>query len=263
MHFGPINTVRRLSTMDSAHWKTELFPVADRIEALATFERFSERRANEFEREVMLANGLRGTKDELMEAFAKATREETQRLYWRIKEIKNRANNPTPLPQPPPANFRSIGGDNINPMWNYIQQQNAAVAAHKQQMAAYDERDRLIQQENAKYVLGGRQMGLGQAAILALATPEEIAAAAAAKKLAAQREQQRIYLNQSNAVRYNQELAAKGDEYGLLRMAERYRDGDGVEKDLTKAKEYFNKAIAVGSTTAAEELKKLNDAVEK
>jgi hypothetical protein len=41
--------------MDSAYWKTELFPVADRIEALATFERFSERRANEFEREVMLA----------------------------------------------------------------------------------------------------------------------------------------------------------------------------------------------------------------
>ena len=119
MHFGPINTVRRLSTMDSAHWKTELFPVADRIEALATFERFSERRANEFEREVMLANGLRGTKDELMEAFAKATREETQRLYWRIKEIKNRANNPTPLPQPPPANFRSIGGDNINPCLLY------------------------------------------------------------------------------------------------------------------------------------------------
>ena len=41
--------------MDSAHWKTELFPVADRIEELATFKRFSERQANEFEREVMLA----------------------------------------------------------------------------------------------------------------------------------------------------------------------------------------------------------------
>ena len=62
---------------------------------------------------------------------------------------------------------------------------------------------------------------------------------------------------------YNQELAAKGDEYGLLRMAERYCDGDGVEKDLTKAKEYFNKAIAAGSPTAAEELKELNNAVEK
>jgi hypothetical protein len=41
--------------MDSAHWKTELFPVADRIEELASFERYSERRANLFEREVMLA----------------------------------------------------------------------------------------------------------------------------------------------------------------------------------------------------------------
>jgi hypothetical protein len=211
----------------------------------------------------LTANGLRGTKDELMEAFAKATREETQRLYWRIKEIKNRANNPTPLPQPPPANFRSIGGDNINPMWNYIQQQNAAIAAHKQQMAAYDERDRLIQQENAKYVLGGRQMGLGQAAILALATPEEIKAAQDAVQARAIADKKSAMQGQINAVRYNQELAAKGDGYGLLRMAERYRDGDGVEKDLTKAKEYFNKAIAAGSTTAAEELKKLNDAVEK
>lgn len=41
--------------MDSDYWKTELFPVADRIEELATFRRFSEGRANQFEREVMLA----------------------------------------------------------------------------------------------------------------------------------------------------------------------------------------------------------------
>jgi hypothetical protein len=101
----------------------------------------------------LTANGLRGTKDELMEAFAKATREETQRLYRRIEEIKNRVNNPTPLPQPPRANFRSIGGDNINPLWDYIQQQNALKMSHQQRLAAYDESDRLIQQEIAKYVL--------------------------------------------------------------------------------------------------------------
>lgn len=41
--------------MDSTHWKTELFPVADRIEDLATFRRYSDRRANLLEREVMLA----------------------------------------------------------------------------------------------------------------------------------------------------------------------------------------------------------------
>jgi len=41
--------------MDSTYWKTELFPVADLIEELATFTRFSERLANEFEREVTLA----------------------------------------------------------------------------------------------------------------------------------------------------------------------------------------------------------------
>jgi len=41
--------------MDSTHWKTELFSVADRIEELATFRRYSDRRANLLEREVILA----------------------------------------------------------------------------------------------------------------------------------------------------------------------------------------------------------------
>jgi TPR repeat protein len=59
------------------------------------------------------------------------------------------------------------------------------------------------------------------------------------------------------ALKYNQDQAAKGDAYGLLRMGERYRDGDGVEKNLAKAKEFFNKAVAAGSPSAAEELGKL------
>jgi hypothetical protein len=40
--------------MDSTYWKTELSPVADRIEEFAASGLFTERRANEFEREVML-----------------------------------------------------------------------------------------------------------------------------------------------------------------------------------------------------------------
>ena len=54
-----------------------------------------------------------------------------------------------------------------------------------------------------------------------------------------------------------QDMADKGDSYGLLRMGECYRDGDGVEKDLAKAKDYLTKAAAAGSLTAADELKKL------
>jgi hypothetical protein len=60
-----------------------------------------------------------------------------------------------------------------------------------------------------------------------------------------------------NALKYNQDLADKGDPAGLLRMGERYRDGDGVEKDLAKAKDYLTKAAADGSPTAAEELKQM------
>jgi hypothetical protein len=61
----------------------------------------------------------------------------------------------------------------------------------------------------------------------------------------------------ARVLKMNQDAAAKGDAYGLLRMGERYRDGDGVEKDLAKAKEYFQKAADAGSPTAAEELSKL------
>lgn len=60
------------------------------------------------------------------------------------------------------------------------------------------------------------------------------------------------------ALKSNQDAAAKGDMFGLLRMGERYRDGDGVEKDLGKAREYLQKAADAGSPTAKEELSKLN-----
>jgi TPR repeat protein len=60
------------------------------------------------------------------------------------------------------------------------------------------------------------------------------------------------------ALKWNQEQAAKGDAYGLLRMGERYRDGNGVPRDLSKAREYFTKASAGGSPTSADALSKLN-----
>jgi hypothetical protein len=55
----------------------------------------------------------------------------------------------------------------------------------------------------------------------------------------------------------NLDAADKGDAYGLLRMGERYRDGDGVPKDLTKARDYLSKAAAAGSPTAEADLKNL------
>jgi hypothetical protein len=60
------------------------------------------------------------------------------------------------------------------------------------------------------------------------------------------------------ALKANQKLADSGDAYGLLRMGERYRDGDGVPEDLNKAHDYLAKAAAAGSATAADELAKLN-----
>jgi TPR repeat protein len=41
-------------------------------------------------------------------------------------------------------------------------------------------------------------------------------------------------------------------------MGEHYRDGDGVPKDLSKAREYFTKAVNAGSPAATDALSKLN-----
>jgi hypothetical protein len=43
-------------------------------------------------------------------------------------------------------------------------------------------------------------------------------------------------------IKWNQEQAEKGDTSALHRLGERYRDGDGVTKDLAKSAEYFKKA---------------------
>jgi hypothetical protein len=82
------------------------------------------------------------------------------------------------------------------------------------------------------------------------------------KIMAGEKEKQRKNLQietaRNKALKFNQDAATKGDPYGLLRMGERYRDGDAVPKDLTKAREYLTKAAAAGSPTAADELSKLN-----
>jgi hypothetical protein len=62
----------------------------------------------------------------------------------------------------------------------------------------------------------------------------------------------------AKAVAYNQSQADKGDAFGLQRMGERNRDGDGVPKDLVKAKDYLTKAAAAGSVEATNELAQLN-----
>lgn len=62
----------------------------------------------------------------------------------------------------------------------------------------------------------------------------------------------------ARALKSNQDEAAKGDPIGLQRMGERYRDGDGVPKDLDKARDYFEKAQKAGNFLVDDELKKLN-----
>lgn len=58
----------------------------------------------------------------------------------------------------------------------------------------------------------------------------------------------------AKALNYNRDLAERGDAYGQFRMGERYRDGDGVDKDPRQAREWFAKASAQGDKAASKAL---------
>lgn len=94
---------------------------------------------------------------------------------------------------------------------------------------------------------------------IAVPTPEQVAEkrrvaqqpaveAAAAKKQAAD----------AATLKFYQELAEKGDASGQYRMGIRYLKGDGVPKDLDKARDYLSTATAQGNQDAAAELARLS-----
>jgi TPR repeat protein len=66
---------------------------------------------------------------------------------------------------------------------------------------------------------------------------------------------------ESYATKFYQNLADKNDAYGQLRMAERYLEGMGVQRDENQARQYFAKAIAQGNKDAARELELFNATV--
>src|SRR5580658_4355950 len=82
-----------------------------------------------------------------------------------------------------------------------------------------------------------------------IAAREEKEAEAAAAALKQKEAEAKV-----NALKANEAEAATGDMYGLLRMGERYRDGDGVETNLDKARDYLSRAAAAGELTASNEL---------
>jgi hypothetical protein len=90
-------------------------------------------------------------------------------------------------------------------------------------------------------------------------TPEQIEAAQRAAAAAKEKVASVAKAGANRALEMNEAAAATNDVYGLMRMGERYRDGDGVEKDPAKAKDYLQRAAAAGSPTAEADLKKLTE----
>jgi TPR repeat protein len=80
-------------------------------------------------------------------------------------------------------------------------------------------------------------------------------------KLAAQNQAAQAVANKlaAKTLEENERLAAQGDAYGELRMGERYLTGDGVAKDIFKARDYLQRAAEQGSQTAANELNRLDN----
>ena len=58
----------------------------------------------------------------------------------------------------------------------------------------------------------------------------------------------------ARVLRNTERAAAEGDTFAELRMGQRYREGDGVPKDLDKARKFLQQAADQGSPTAVEEL---------
>jgi TPR repeat protein len=85
--------------------------------------------------------------------------------------------------------------------------------------------------------------------------------AAEASKLAVQKRAEQLVANTLavKTLAENERLAAQGDAFGELRMGERYQAGDGVAKDIFKARDFLQRAAEQGSQTAADELNHLDN----
>jgi TPR repeat protein len=81
-------------------------------------------------------------------------------------------------------------------------------------------------------------------------TPEEIQAAKDAAKI------KKVEAD-ARALQHDKEMADQGDSYGERRMGERYRDGDGVKRNLNTAGIWLGVAANHGDKEAAKELNEL------
>ena len=89
-------------------------------------------------------------------------------------------------------------------------------------------------------------------------SPEQIKAIQDAHKAKADAAKKAKQDADTRTLKWNQDQAEQGDSYGLLRMGERYRDGDGVGKDESKARENLTRSAALGNNTARDELSNLS-----
>ena len=184
----------------------------------------------------LVANGLRGTKDELIQAFAKATKEVANRLLARIQDIKAaargeaqvRALTPHTRPNFPPF---SLGpGMSIRMTDTIYTPDEWKQKVEKESMEKAEmEIQQAKREELLKYALIDHPVRFGESAILALSSGSATAP-----------------LNSNDAAR--QQGAAPDTPYQL---GWRYEHGYGVVLDYTNAMKWYRKAFDQGVADAA------------
>ncbi len=85
-------------------------------------------------------------------------------------------------------------------------------------------------------------------------TPEQIKAAQQAAKLAAQREAQKQFLAQSNAVVWLQSQATNGDAVAQYSLGEHYLNGQGCQTNREQGIYWLQKAASQGNIEASNKL---------
>ena len=203
------------------------------------------------------ASGLQGTKEQLMEAFAKAAREEINRLSARINDIIAQEEREVATPAMPPKyphGLPRIGGLD----WDAIARQNIdaqraspewQLGRKREIVAIGDERiQQALQTETAKHVSAGNQTGLGQAALSDLKAGAE---SAASSQLGLRYENgDGVEQDYAKAASWYLIAAQRGDALAQNNLGVMYETGRGVPKDCNAAYKWYLQAAKNGNLAA-------------
>jgi TPR repeat protein len=129
---------------------------------------------------------------------------------------------------------------------------SATLSRHNRSGEVFKQKDGVALKAQATY----HKYDYGRVIVSDELTPAQVAAAQEKAAKAARAEEQRQAAD-ARILKLEEEKAAEGSGLYQYRLGMRYLSGKGVEKDLGKARDMFQKSADLGNDDAAAELKKL------